>query len=218
MCSTPACSRAQGADALDAGGDFMDRHLPVRFAAALALAVLASATALQAATAAVRFDGRPVFQEGKALGYFVWRDGDTWKVRWTTFGAEHRFSGAVFVEGGELESFKRIDVDAERRVIRPGRRARVVRGPRGRVRAVAPGRAPVVASRDEDHINQESEHEIRFVARTDDDIDGFDFRVGDRTDRIRFRLEIDGRMKSDEIEIGARNVHPEEDPLVAVLK
>ncbi len=196
----------------------MNRRLLARFAAALAVAAFCSVSALHAATAAARFDGKPVFKEGKALGYFVWREGDTWKVRWTTFGAEHRFTGNVFVEGGELKSFKRIDVDQERRVIRPGRPARVVRGPRGRVRAVAPGSAPVVASHDEDHVNQESEHEIRFASRTDDDIDGFDFKVGDRTDRIRFRLEIDGRTRADEIEIGARNVHPEEDPLVAVLK
>jgi hypothetical protein len=76
----------------------------------------------------------------------------------------------------------------------------------------------VVAERDEDHVNQENEHEIRFAARTDDDIDGFDFKVGDRTDCIRFRLEIDGRMRAAEIEVGARNIHPEEDPLVAVLR
>jgi hypothetical protein len=34
----------------------------------------------------------------------------------------------------------------------------------------------------------------------------------------RFRLEIDGRMQADEIEIGARNIHPDEDLLVAVLR
>jgi hypothetical protein len=173
---------------------------------------------LQAATPAVRFDGRPEFKEGKALGYFIWRDGDTWKVRWTTFGAEKRFTGIVMVEGGALKSFKRIDVDQERRVIRPGRPGRVVRGPGGRVRGAVPGRAPVVAAREEDHINRENEHEIRFAARTNDDIDGFDFKVDERTDRIRFRLEIDGRMQADEIEIGARNIHPDEDPLVAVLR
>ncbi|HUR32867.1 MAG TPA: hypothetical protein VM032_03675 [Vicinamibacterales bacterium] len=190
-----------------------------RFALALALAGGSSAAfTLQAATAAARFDGKPQFKEGKALGYFIWRDGDTWKVRWTTFGAEKRFTGTVLVEGGELRSFTRIDVDHERRLIRPGRPGRVVRGPRGRVRAVSPGRAPVVAERDEDHINQENEHQIRFSARTDDDIDGFDFTVGERTDRIRFRLEIDGRIKADDIEIGARNIHPDEDPLVAVLR
>ncbi len=122
----------------------MNRRLFAGVATAIAIATLFSG-AVFAATAAVRFDGKPNFKEGKALGYFVWRDGDTWKVRWTTFGAEHHFTGGVFVEGGELKSFKRIDVDEERRVIRPGRPARAVRGPRGRVRAVAPGRAPVVA-------------------------------------------------------------------------
>lgn len=186
-------------------------------AIALALAC-GGVLSLDAATLAARFDGKPQFKEGKAFGYFVWRDGDTWKVRWTTFGAQKHFTGVVLVEGGLIQSFKRIDVDEERKVIRPGRAPHVVRGPRGAVRRVAPGRGPVVAERDEDHINQENEHEIRFNARTDDDIDGFDFKVGDRTDRIRFRLEIDGRMLRDEIEIGARNLHPDEDPLVAVLR
>ena len=189
----------------------------VLLASALAVGLGYSAT-LTAATPVAQFDGRPEFKEGKALGYFIWRDGDTWKVRWTTFGAEKRFTGNVILEGGVLKSFKRIDVDEERRIIRPGRPARVVRGPRGRVRGVAPGRAPIVAERDEDHINQESEREIRFAARTDDDIDGFDFKVDEHTNRIRFRLEIEGRMRAEEIEIGRRNIHPDEDPLVAVLR
>ena len=180
-------------------------------------AALVAAPVLQAAPAA-RFDGKPQFKEGKALGYFIWREGDTWKVRWTTFGAQKHFTGHVDVEGGALTSFKRIDVDEERRVIRPGRAPRVVRGPRGNVRRVQPGRGAVVAEREEDHINQENEHEIRFSARTDDDIDGFDFKVGPRANRIRFRLEIDGKMKPDDIEIGARNFHPEDDPLFAVLQ
>jgi hypothetical protein len=197
----------------------MMRRLIFHMVLGFALAVAAGGMfTLQAATTAAQFDGRPQFKEGKAFGYFIWRDGDTWKVRWTTFGAEKRFAGNVIVEGDELKSFKRIDVDEERRVIRPGRPTRVVRGPRGRVRGVAPGRAPVVAEREEDHISQESEHEIRFAARTDDDLDGFDFKVGQRTDRIRFRLQIDGRTRAEEIEIGARNIHPDEDPLVAILR
>ncbi len=197
----------------------MMRRLMFRVVSAFALAVaLGAFFTVQAATTAAQFNGRPQFKEGKAFGYFIWREGDTWKVRWTTFGAQKRFTGNVLVDGDELKSFKRIDVDQERRVIRPGRPGRVVRGPRGRVRGVAPGRAPVVAAREEDHINQESEHEIRFTALTDDDIDGFDFKVGQRTDRIRFRLQIDGRIQADEIEIGSRNIRPEEDPLVAILR
>ena len=173
---------------------------------------------LLADTPADRFDGRPKFSEGKALGYFVWRDGDTWKLRWTTFGAEHRFSGRIIVEGGQITSMKRIDVDEERKVIRPGRSARVVRGPRGRVRGVAPGRAPVVASRDEDHILQETEHLIRFSTRTDDDIDGVDFKVGDRTDALRFVLEIDGSPRPAEVEVGRNNFMPKENPLIVRLR
>ena len=120
------------------------RSMMTRLGLAFGIALLVGgAMTLQAATAAARFDGKPEFKEGKAFGYFIWRDGDTWKVRWTTFGAEKRFTGSVFVEGGELKAFKRIDVDEERKVIRPGRPTRVARGPRGRVRTVQPGRGPV---------------------------------------------------------------------------
>jgi hypothetical protein len=72
--------------------------------ASLPLATDQVPTPLPAST----FDGKPSFKEGKALGYFVWRDGDTWKLRWTTFGAEHKFMGRVVVEGGNVKSFKRI--------------------------------------------------------------------------------------------------------------
>jgi hypothetical protein len=45
---------------------------------AFALAAgLGYSVTLQAATPAARFDGQPKFKEGKALGYFIWRDRDT---------------------------------------------------------------------------------------------------------------------------------------------
>jgi hypothetical protein len=179
---------------------------------------LLSAAPLVADVPADRFEGKPKFSEGDALGYFVWRDGETWKLRWTTFGAQHRFSGRIVVEGGEVASFKRVDADTERRVIAPGRPARVVRGPGGRVRGVAPGRAPVVASKNEDRIEQESEREIRFLTRTDDDIDGLDFKVTASARRIRFVLEIDGSPKPAEIEVGRSNFKPKDHPLVAQLR
>jgi hypothetical protein len=180
--------------------------------------VACSAPYVRAETAKDRFVGRPKFDEGKALGYFVWQDGNTWKVRWTTFGAERRFSGRVTVEGAEFKSLKRIDVDAERRVLVPGRPTRVVRGPRGRVRGVAPGRAPVVATREEDRIEQETEHVLRFVTRTDDDIDGFDFTLNNENGVLRFVLEIDGAPRPAEIEVGRNNFKPMEDPLIVRLK
>src|SRR5688500_20135153 len=104
--------------------------------------VIAVSTAAAAQTAAERFDGRPTFKEGKALGYFIWRDGDTWKLRWTTFGAEHGFNGRIVLEGGDIKSFKRIDVDEERKVIRPGEHARGGGGPAGRGRGARAGVGP----------------------------------------------------------------------------
>ena len=183
-----------------------------------AAAVLLTSSVLVADTPVARFEGRPTFSEGKSLGYFVWRDGNTWKVRWMTFGAARRFSGRVTAEGGTIESFKRVDVDAERKIIAPGRPPRVVRGPRGRVVGRAPGRAPVVAERDEDRIEQENERVIRFATRTDDDLDGLDFRVSNGTERIRFVLEIDGAPRPAEVEIGRDNFRPKESPLVARLR
>ncbi len=180
--------------------------------------ILLSTAGLLAGADASRFVGKPTFSEGNALGYFVWKDGDTWKVRWTTFGAEHRFTGRITVEGGEIRSFKRIDVDTERKVIAPGRAPRVVRGPRGRARAVAPGRAPVVATREEDHIEQESEHVIRFVSIADDDLDGCEFKVTDDTQVIRMVLEIDGVPRPEEVEVGRTNFKPNESPLLVRIR
>ena len=162
--------------------------------------------------------GKPKFSEGKALGYFVWKDGDTWRVRWTTFGAAHRFNGRVVVAGGTVESLKRIDVDTERKLIAPGRPGRVVRGPRGRVRGVAGGRPAVVASRDEDRIEQEDERTIRFNTRTDDDIDGLDFKIGGGVQEVRFFLMIDGEPRPREVEVGKENFKPNAHPLVVRLR
>jgi len=177
-------------------------------------AVPAQGTPMAAST----FDGRPEFKEGKALGYFLWRDGDTWKVRWTTFGAEHRFMGRVVVEGGEVKSFKRVDVDEERKVIRPGHAPRVVRGPRGRARAVRPGRAPVVAERTEDKIEREDERTVQWLTVTNDDVDGIDVKVTDAATGLRFMLMIDGQPRPMEVEVGHDNVKPGVNPIRVALK
>jgi hypothetical protein len=76
----------------------------------------------------------------------------------------------------------------------------------------------VVASREEDRIEQETERLIRFVTRTDDDVDGLDFRVTNDTEVIRFLLEIDGVPRPAEIEVGRDNFTPNEDPLVVRLR
>lgn len=180
--------------------------------------ILFAASLLVADTVLTRLDGQPKFSGGKALGYFLWKDRDTWKLRWMTFGAEHRFSGRIRVEDGEIQSLKPIDVDTERKVIAPGRAPRIVRGPGGRVRGRVGGRAPVVASREEDRIEQETEQLIRFVTRTDDDVDGLDFKVTEASRLLEFVLEIDGVPRPAEVEVGRDNFKPNENPLVVRLR
>ncbi len=119
------------------------------------------------------FDGRPAFSVGADLGYYLWKEGDTWRVRWTTKGVMRHFAGSVTADRGELKSLKRVDVESERRVLYPGRPAHVGVGPRGHLRMKG-GRAPVVVSRDQDKVEKDGNNRIVFSARTDDDIDGFD--------------------------------------------
>lgn len=157
------------------------------------------------------YDGRPTFKEGSDRSYFVWRDGNTWHVRWTTLGQEHTFTGSVRATSGKITDFKRVDVDEELRIVRPGRPARVVRGPAGRVRGVAPGRAPVVASRTDDHITRVDDRLIRWNTRTDADIDGFHFEV-DGVTALTFDLKIAGTSNPTSVEIGKENVHPNGNP------
>jgi hypothetical protein len=190
----------------------------LRFIPAITLVLAALSATSLAQTNEARFLGKPEFSSGDALGYFVWKDGDTWKLRWTTFGAEHRFTGRIVIEGGELRDFKRVDVDQERKVLAPGRPARVVRGPRGRVVGVQGGRGPIVATRTEDRIQQESERLIVFNTATDDDLDGLDFKVTAATTVIRLNLEIDGKPHPAEVEVGRNNFKPNENPVVIRLK
>lgn len=183
---------------------------------ALLAAVILGCVGWLPAAGSVMFEGRPSFHEGDSLSYFVWKDGDTWHVRWTTGGAAHHFSGRVTSEGGELKSLKRIDADAESRLISSGRPVHWVRGPRGHIH-LAGGRAPVVATREEDHIEKDGDHAIRFSSRNDGDIDGFDFKADPGVDRLRFLLEIDGRSRSADVQVGRDNREPAGDPFVVNL-
>ena len=162
------------------------------------------------------FDGRPVFAEGVDLGYYLWRDGDTWKVRWTTKGRMRSFTGLVESTGGKLKSLKRIDVESERKVLYPGRAPAVWVGPRGRVHARG-GRAPVVVENKQDKIDKDGDYRIVFTARTNNDLDGFDFKLGDGVTSLRFILEIDGRAMPRLVEIGQNNVKARSLPLIVHL-
>jgi hypothetical protein len=162
------------------------------------------------------FEGRPVFAEGADFGYFLWRDGNKWHVRWTTKGRLRVFSGYVESTGGKLKSLKRIDVEEERKVIAPGRAPTVWVGPRGRVHSRG-GRAPVVVERKQDKIEKEGDNRIVFTARTDNDIDGYDFELGEGVTSLRFVLEIDGRQVPRTVEIGRNNQKASQLPLVVAI-
>ncbi len=163
------------------------------------------------------FAGQPKFEKGGNLGYFVWKDGDTWKVRWTTFGRMRQFTGSVVAEGGKIKSLKRIDVETVRRVIQSGKGPRVVRQPGGRL-ATIPGRDTVIVERQQDRIERVKDGEIQFIARTNDDIDGFDFKVADDVSALKFFLEIDGIPRAEFVNIGADARRPADNPFVVALK
>lgn len=150
------------------------------------------------------FEGRPVFAESTDLGYYVWKEADKWKVRWTTMGPMRRFSGSVVAEGGDLHDLKRIDLESERRVLYPGRAPNVWVGPRGRTH-VGGGRAPVVVERKQDVIKKEGDKTIVFAAKTAGDIDGFDFKIDKKVTSLRFVLDINGKQMPQRVEVGKNN-------------
>ena len=181
------------------------------------LIAAAFAIPVKAAAQLENYDGRPVFSEGTDLGYYLWREGDTWHVRWTTRGTMRNFTGSVESVGGKRKSLKRVDVESETRVLYPGRPLRVVVGPRGGRRVVG-GRAPVVVRREQDHFDKDGDQRIVFATRTDADVDGFDFKVDDKVESLRFVLDIGGNPVPRLVETGRNNHHPGVLPLVVQLK
>jgi hypothetical protein len=83
---------------------------------------------------------------------------------------------------------------------------------------VRPGRAPVVAERTLDKIEQEDERTLQWMTQTDNDVDGIDFKVTAATTVIRFMLQIDGEPKPGEVEVGKENFKPNASPLRVLLK
>ena len=116
-----------------------------------------------------------------------------------------------------MHGLKRIDVESERRVLYPGRAPHVVRGPRGRVVGVRGGRGPVVVERDQDKFEKVGNDRIVYATKTDDDIDGFDFKVDEKVRVLRFVLEIDGRPMPQHVETGRNNQKGVNLPLVVRL-
>ena len=178
--------------------------------------LLVGTAPLTATEKASKLDGEPSFSEGFDAGYFVWKEGDTWKVRWTTKGQQRHFNGTVIADSGKLKSLKRIDVEKTSRVVRKGRRTRVVRGPGGRAR-VRRGRGPVVATKTQDKIEKDGDRKILFDSKTDADIDGFDFKPDKKVETLRFALRMGGESRIGLIHLGKNRQRPTRTPFAVSL-
>lgn len=181
------------------------------------LCAAAAAGAAPATEPAARCDGRPEFAAGEGRGYWVWRQGDRWSVRWTTPGALRSFAGSIEAEGGDLKDLHRVDVESESRILRSGVRSRTWVGRRGRVH-VRPGRAPVVATHEQDKIEKDGDRRIVWSSRTDADIDGFDFEVGRHVTRLRFALRLDGESRAIDVALGHEATAPAGNPFEVALE
>ena len=67
--------------------------MPRRYRTALLLCAPLLAARAPLRVQVADFEGRPVFSEGADLGYYLWKDGDTWRLRWTTKGVMRHFAG-----------------------------------------------------------------------------------------------------------------------------
>ncbi|MGE0042127.1 MAG: hypothetical protein AB7H88_06835 [Vicinamibacterales bacterium] len=183
--------------------------------AALMVVVAATATPL-AETRQAMFEGRPAFGAGLERGYYVWRDGDRWHVRWTTTGRPQTFSGTVVAAGGDIADLDRVDLEREARVVRTGSRPVLERGPRGRLH-VEPRPTVAVVPAGGDRVEHD-DNVIRFHARTDADIDGFDFTPAPGVRELRFVLEVDGQSRAVDVEVGRDNRRPDGNPFTVALR
>lgn len=183
----------------------------------LGVTLATSIAGLSASTPLTDFEGRPLFREGFDRGYFVWHEGDEWHVRWTTQGNLLLFTGQVIADGGDIRDLDRVDLEKESRLVRTGSRPVVVRGPRGRLRTTRRPTTAVV-TREQDKVERDGDRTIRFRARTDADIDGFDFKLDRRVTQIRFVLEINGVSRAVAVEVGRNNVKPDDNPFTVALR
>ena len=183
----------------------------------LCLLLISGTGTLRAIEKASQLDGKPSFSQGYDVGYFVWKDGETWKVRWTTKGQQRHFTGNVIADSGKLKSLKRIDVEKASKVVRRGRPARLVRGPRGRAR-VRRGRGPVVVTKTQDKIEKDGDRKIWFDSKTDADIDGFDFKPDKNVETLRFALKMGGESRIGLIHLGKDRKRPTRTPFTVLLK
>lgn len=83
----------------------------------MAVGALVLVTALVAfALPRSQLRGRPQFEIGRELGYYLWMDGAVLHIRWTTLNPEnHVFRGEVTAQQGSLTNLTRVSLEASDR-------------------------------------------------------------------------------------------------------
>jgi hypothetical protein len=76
----------------------------------------------------------------------------------------------------------------------------------------------VVVTKDQDKIEKDRDRRIVFNALTNNDIDGFSFKLDGDPAELRFFLQIDGKPARNLVEVGKNNAKPQGPPLVVKLK
>lgn len=185
----------------------------IRWAALASWLIILLVAVVQAGQ--LNYSGKPDFDPGDDQGYYIWKDGKEWKVRWTTYGGSHNFSGTIEVFGATVQDLDRVKLDEKTKVVGTTRQTRVVRDARGR-RHVVSGRKPVVASRPEDRVWREDARTIKWTSANDGDVDGFDFKAQD-AEKIRFVLRMDGQTRRSDVTLGRSNDKPSSNPFTIDL-
>ena len=164
-------------------------------------------------------DGTPAFSASRPIAYYVWRDGGTWHVRWTSLQRMRKFNGSVIAQDGALTALVRIDPEKELASRAPSSNKlpfTIVReGPVGRPPSPPPPSTKAMSRAD---IEMDGTNRITFDSQVDGGINGFDFTADESVTELAFVLEIANKSQPGMVFVGRKSEKPESLPLVIVLK
>lgn len=177
------------------------------------LALLCLCGSLAHAQTPVSLAGRPTFSQNDVPAYYIWRDGDHWHVRWSSFSWARNFAGSILADSSSLTNLRKVDPFSELGVMYPMRQKllRVVLD-----KDHPAGFGPVESSNRD--IRMKGKQTIRFSSRTEDSVDGFDFTTEDGVQTLTFDLKIEGKPAVGIVYVGSGNSTPDSLPLVVSLK
>ena len=168
-------------------------------------------------TSSDMYDGRPTIDRSHPTGYYLWRGGDQWHLRWVAIDHGRVFKGSVTAEGGGFGSMRQIDPSAEGRSYLSWVTHMTVTVGRANGSRISQA-GPPPQSNDRTSIQRNGVAQIIFDSRINDNISGFDFSADDSVAVLRFDLQVDGKARLEMLRIGRDNQAATEFPLVVNLK